>query len=197
MVLQPVRAVNFPVLFFSGWSKLITVTSSHRSFFFPQCCTIIFGLDFQLYTSHLLCDSELLQVDHNILTMACAVAAAFTGASLLGENTISLESLSKEEIVGNEDSLMWADSAAAWAGTSHHNKQLQPLIRPWISKSPKLSHSFHSCCHRDIKQQILCKVLSPKWGHQPTEVQIHCLSLYWLWMNSISFLHFDIRKGSK
>lgn len=61
------------------------------------------------------CDSELLQVDHHSLIIAYEVAPTFSGAFLLGDYTVSLGSLFKEDIGGNETSLVWAASVTVWA----------------------------------------------------------------------------------
>lgn len=119
---------------------------------------------------------------------------ALTGAFLSGDNTNSLESLSEEEVGGNKDSLMWAASAPAWAQTSHHNEQPQPLIRPWISKSPKpilsipvgtetLSSKFSVKCfflNGDTNPRKFRSIVFPCAGFE----------------GIVSFQHFDILKGN-
>lgn len=94
--LEAFNAVNFPVFSFSTLNKLIAVTFPHRHFFF-QSCAIIFGCWTSSHTFCSLCDSEALQVGHNILIMACKTGADFAGDLLLDDNTMSLCGLIQEK----------------------------------------------------------------------------------------------------
>lgn len=92
-------------------------------------------LAFQLYPFCLLCDSETLQVGHNILITAHDIGATFAGDPPSEDNTISL--CKGEEKVLNEDTQTWVASAAVWVQVSHQHEQPQPLIGLQISAFSK------------------------------------------------------------